>query len=709
MGASGSGKSTLMHCLAGLDRPTCGTVVIDGVELARSTTRELTELRRDKVGFIFQAFNLAAGPHRARRTSSCRSRSPGQQARRRRGSSSSSRPSASATAARTGPSELSGGQQQRVAVARALVSQARRRLRRRADRQPGLQGLGRGARPAAPRRRRVRPDRRDGHPRRRRRGGRRPAGRAGRRARSCATTAGDADESRPDEGGASASVVLRGLGARKLRTALTALAVVLGVAMISGTYVLTDTIDKSFDDVFQTASQGVDVVRHRREAGELRQRPDVPADRRSRCCRRSRPSDGVARRRGRRVPARCRSRTRTATASAPAARRTSSRRTANPPLRRVPLRRGRARRGPPTRSRWTRRPPTTRASRSATRSPSSAVPGAKTYTVVRRREVRRPSRRSAGAAVAITTLPEAQRMAGYQGKVDSISVAGDDGVTPDRAQDPCRRRAARRRRHGAHRQGGGRPAGRRPPGPALASCRPALLVFAGIALFVGAFIIFNTFSITVAQRTRELALLRTLGASRRQVLRSVVLEALVVGFGAAVIGLLGGLGSSPGPAGPVQGLRRRPAGRRARSSSRGRSSSRWSSAPSSRSSRASRPRCAPRAIAPVAALREGLVAQPAGRARPHDRRRAARRARRRAACSSACSAAPRAAARPRSWASARSSSSSASRMLSPLLVRAARGARRAAAASGVRHHRPPGAREHDAQPRPHRGRPRRRS
>ena len=57
-----------------------------------------------------------------------------------------------------------------------------------------------------------------------------------------------------------------------------------------------------------------------------------------------------------------------------------------------------------------------------------------------------------------------------------------------------------------------------------------LLVFAGIALFVGAFIIFNTFSITVAQRTREFALLRTMGASRRQVLRSVLLEALIVGL-----------------------------------------------------------------------------------------------------------------------------------------------------------------------------------
>src|SRR5207244_12303813 len=67
-----------------------------------------------------------------------------------------------------------------------------------------------------------------------------------------------------------------------------------------------------------------------------------------------------------------------------------------------------------------------------------------------------------------------------------------------------------------------------------------LLGFAGIALFVGAFVIFNTLSITVAQRSREFATLRTLGASRRQVLRSVILESLALGLTASLIGL--GLG-----------------------------------------------------------------------------------------------------------------------------------------------------------------------
>ena len=76
--------------------------------------------------------------------------------------------------------------------------------------------------------------------------------------------------------------------------------------------------------------------------------------------------------------------------------------------------------------------------------------------------------------------------------------------------------------------------------------RKFLLGFAGIALLVGAFVIFNTLSITVAQRTREFATLRTLGASRKQVMRSVVLEGLVIGLVASVIGLVLGFGLAKG-------------------------------------------------------------------------------------------------------------------------------------------------------------------
>ncbi|MFF3512104.1 ABC transporter permease [Streptomyces sp. NPDC002573] len=81
---------------------------------------------------------------------------------------------------------------------------------------------------------------------------------------------------------------------------------------------------------------------------------------------------------------------------------------------------------------------------------------------------------------------------------------------------------------------------------ATSSMRTALLVFAGIALFVGTFIIANTFTMLVAQRTKELALLRAVGASRRQVTRSVLIEAFVVGAAAAVTGLVAGIGIGAG-------------------------------------------------------------------------------------------------------------------------------------------------------------------
>jgi putative ABC transport system permease protein len=80
----------------------------------------------------------------------------------------------------------------------------------------------------------------------------------------------------------------------------------------------------------------------------------------------------------------------------------------------------------------------------------------------------------------------------------------------------------------------------------LGILRDILLGFGAVSIFVGAFIIFNTLSITVAQRTKEFALLRTLGASRRQVLRSVVLEAVVIGLIASLVGILAGVGLAKG-------------------------------------------------------------------------------------------------------------------------------------------------------------------
>ena len=121
MGPSGSGKSTLMHILAGLDRPTSGTVTIDGVELGGLDDAELTELRRDKVGFVFQFFNLLpvlSAEENILLPLSLAGRDPDLERFRRLvdavdlGDRLSHR-----------PSELSGGQAQRVAIARALVSE----------------------------------------------------------------------------------------------------------------------------------------------------------------------------------------------------------------------------------------------------------------------------------------------------------------------------------------------------------------------------------------------------------------------------------------------------------------------------------------------------------------------------------------------------------------------------------------------------------
>jgi putative ABC transport system ATP-binding protein len=120
MGPSGSGKSTLMHILAGLDRPTSGSVVIDGRDITTMDDGELTQLRRDRIGFVFQFFNLVpvlnaeenmllplsiAGKRPERQWVDQLMQAVGIEDRRTHR-----------------PSELSGGQQQRVAVARAMVS-----------------------------------------------------------------------------------------------------------------------------------------------------------------------------------------------------------------------------------------------------------------------------------------------------------------------------------------------------------------------------------------------------------------------------------------------------------------------------------------------------------------------------------------------------------------------------------------------------------
>ncbi len=120
MGPSGSGKSTLMHTLAGLDKPTSGSVWIDGVEITALGDRELTQLRRDRIGFIFQTFNLLPVLNAEENILLPLSIAGRQVDRSWFDTLVSTVGIADRLTHR--PAELSGGQQQRVAVARALVS-----------------------------------------------------------------------------------------------------------------------------------------------------------------------------------------------------------------------------------------------------------------------------------------------------------------------------------------------------------------------------------------------------------------------------------------------------------------------------------------------------------------------------------------------------------------------------------------------------------
>jgi putative ABC transport system ATP-binding protein len=123
VGESGSGKTTLMHLLGGLDRPTSGSVLIDGVDIASATRHELKRLRATRIGFVFQGFNLISSldalenvmlPARYARIAPARARERARQLLCDVGLSDRMHHR---------PAQLSGGQQQRVAIARALVNE----------------------------------------------------------------------------------------------------------------------------------------------------------------------------------------------------------------------------------------------------------------------------------------------------------------------------------------------------------------------------------------------------------------------------------------------------------------------------------------------------------------------------------------------------------------------------------------------------------
>jgi putative ABC transport system permease protein len=337
-------------------------------------------------------------------------------------------------------------------------------------------------------------------------------------------------------------VALRGLAGRKLRAVLTGIAIVLGVAMISGTYILTDTVQKAFNELLVDSYAGTDAVVTGKGLdisidGDKPPPPPVDAS----LLDTVRGVDGVALATGSILDE---DNTKVLTPEGE-----SVNSEGWPTL-------GFGLDSDPALSRFN--PLTLLEGRWATGGDEVVIDEGTAdeqgYELGDTVEVTtlQPKRafelvgvarygevESLGAiSFVVFTIPTAQELLGREGQFDAISVAANEGmseddlvaaiapVLPDDAEVVSATAEAEEQADEVSQF--------------TSIFRYFLLAFGAIALFVGAFVIFNTFSITVAQRTREFATLRTLGASRRQVLGSVILESLVIGLLASLVGL--GLG-----------------------------------------------------------------------------------------------------------------------------------------------------------------------
>jgi putative ABC transport system permease protein len=333
------------------------------------------------------------------------------------------------------------------------------------------------------------------------------------------------------------AVALRGLLSRKLRTVLTMIAIVLGVSMIAGTYVLTDTINQSFSQIFHQANATTDVAIQSKQAVESQASTPPPLPESLLSIVQSTP--GVAAAQG--------SIADTAQIIAPDGSTIGSQAptllfsVSQPRFRQLQVIKGREPQGQEI------------ALDKDTVSRHhlhlgevlgvTAVKPVEKFTLVGITKF--GSVGSIGGAILLSMdLATAQRITGKIGKADAIEVAADSGVSPSELVQRIKARIPPALRPRVKVQTGQQNAADETAniGNALNFITIALLAFGGIAVFVGAFIIFNTFSITVAQRAREFALLRTLGATRAQVLRSVILEALIIGVLSSLLGLLAGFG-----------------------------------------------------------------------------------------------------------------------------------------------------------------------
>ncbi len=342
-------------------------------------------------------------------------------------------------------------------------------------------------------------------------------------------------------------VALRGLAGRKFRTVLTAIAIVVGVAMMSGAYVLTDTIDKAFNAIFVESYAETDAVVSGKDAGitfqgEQTQPPPIDED----VLEQVRAVDGVDAAAGTVTDFQTKllkpDGEPIETGGAPSFAfgiDTSPEYDRFNPLNLVD-------------GRWPsgsgevaidERVADDESLALGDRVGVAALGPAQDFEIVG--IARYGELSSLGSATfAIFDIPTAQALLEKEGKLDAVQAAAEAGLTPEelvtRIRDEVGTSVTVRSGTEQATEDSDEVA------TFTSIIRYFLLSFAGIALFVGAFVIFNTLSITVAQRTREFATLRTIGASRRQVLTSVIIEALVIGLVASVIGLFAGLGLAVG-------------------------------------------------------------------------------------------------------------------------------------------------------------------
>jgi putative ABC transport system permease protein len=334
-------------------------------------------------------------------------------------------------------------------------------------------------------------------------------------------------------------LILRGFAERRLRALLTGLAIALGVALMAGTYILTDTINHSFAGIFGTAYRGTSVVVTERERLGKESGPQTSVLDEETLAK-VRSVSGVAAASGgifETVAFLTPGGKRLAGGHAPSF--VSGRR--SPRFESFKAVDGRLPTGPGEVA-----VDEATAKRNKLKLGEQIVIAgrapAKRYSIVGIAKYESSSS-FGGASVAIVTLPEAQAIREMVGRYDSIDVAASAGVSPKQLAKSV---SAALPSNVTVRTGEEEAANQTSEiEKQLSILRTFLLVFAYVALVVGAFIIFNTFSITVAQRTREFGLLRTLGASRAQIMRSVVAEGLLLGVLGAVAGLFIGIGLAP--------------------------------------------------------------------------------------------------------------------------------------------------------------------